>query len=396
MDPRQPLLLAYARTPFGRFGGALRALPAVELGQAAARALLLRAGVAPDEIDSVILGQVYQAGCGMNPARQVAIGIDIPIAVPAMTINQVCGSGLQSVALAAQAIRLGEAELVLAGGIESMSNVPHLLRGLRWGQRFGDSPAVDPLIHDGLRDVFCSCSMARTAQGLANEYSITREAADAFALESQRRYARALETGRFATEIVPVEVAGAKGRASVSADEHPRADATPERLAALAPVEDCTPCITAGNASGLNDGAAMLLVGSAEFARRRGLTPLAALGPVVLRGVEPFRMGIGPAPAIRAILERSGKALGAIDLIEVNEAFAVQLLAVAGELGLDPDRLNVNGGAIAIGHPLGASGARILGTLALELARRDASHGIAAACIGGGMGIAAMIERVAS
>ncbi len=389
MSATNPVILSAARTPFGRFGGVFRDLSAVELGTVAARAALERARIEPDDVDTAVFGQIYQGGAGMNPARQVAMGVGVPNRVPAMTINQVCASGLQAVALAAQAIRLGEAEVALAGGMESMSQVPYVLPDARWGARLGHARQLDTLLHDGLWDAFHDCHMATTAEGLAAEFGITRAAQDEFALQSQRHYAAALAACHFADEIVPVEVSQRR----VTADEHPRPDTTLERLAQLRPVFDGGTTITAGNAAGINDGATALIVASPAWAAQQGHTPLATLRSVAVVGVEPMRMGIGPVPAIRTVLDRTGLTLADVDLLEVNEAFAAQVLTVEAELGWDRAKVNVNGGAIAIGHPLGASGARVLATLIFELTRRDAARGIAALCVGGGMGIAALVER---
>ena len=389
MNATDPVILSAARTPFGRFGGVFRDLPAVELGTVAARAALERARIEPDDVDTAVFGQIYQGGAGMNPARQVAMGVGVPNRVPAMTINQVCASGLQAVALAAQAIRLGEAEVALAGGMESMSQVPYVLPDARWGARLGHARQLDTLLHDGLWDAFHDCHMATTAEGLAAEFGITRAAQDEFALQSQRRYAAALAACHFADEIVLVEVSQRR----VTADEHPRPDTTLERLAQLRPVFNGGTTITAGNAAGINDGATALIVASPAWAAQQGHTPLATLRSVAVVGVEPMRMGIGPVPAIRTVLDRTGLTLADVDLLEVNEAFAAQVLTVEAELGWDRAKVNVNGGAIAIGHPLGASGARVLATLIFELTRRDAARGIAALCVGGGMGIAALVER---
>ncbi|MAG35080.1 MAG: acetyl-CoA C-acyltransferase [Dehalococcoidia bacterium] len=397
MNSTDPVILSAARTPFGRFGGAFCDLSAVELGTVAARAALERAQIAPDDVDTAVFGQIYQGGARMNPARQVAMQTGVPSSVPAMTINQVCASGLQAVALAGQAIRLGDAEVALAGGMESMSQAPYVLPTARWGARLGHGRQVDTLLHDGLWDVFHDCHMASTAEHLAQEYGVTREAQDEFALRSQRRYAAALAACHFADEIVPVEVPQRRGEPRlIATDEHPRPDTTLDRLAQLRPAFDGGSTITAGNAAGINDGAAALIVAAPAWARQRGLTPLATLRAVKVVGVEPMRMGIGPVPAIRAVLAKTGLTLADIDLLEVNEAFAAQVLTVEAELGWDRARVNVNGGAIAIGHPLGASGARVLSTLIFELHRRTADRGIAALCVGGGMGIAALVEREAA
>lgn len=397
MSPEDPVILSVARTPFGRFGGILRDLSAVELGTVAAGAAIERAQISPSDVNSAIFGQIYQSGAGMNPARQVAMHAGVPEDAPAMTINQVCASGLQAVALAGQLIRGGDADVVLAGGIESMSQAPYVLPTARWGARLGHVRQVDTVLDDGLWDVFHDCHMAATAECLAREYGVTREAQDEFALQSQRRHAAGIAAGHFVEEIVPVEVPQTRGgKRRVTADEHPRPDTTLEGLAQLPPAFDGGSTITAGNAAGINDGAAALIVASRAWADKRNVTPLAVLRAVRVLGVEPMRMGIGPVPAIRGVLSKTGLRLADVDLLEVNEAFAAQVLTVEKELGWDRAKVNVNGGAIAIGHPLGASGARVLATLILELKRRNAERGIAALCVGGGMGIAALVDRSSS
>ena len=394
MDERQPVILGAARTPIGKFGGALSALSAPALGVVAAQAALARAGVAPADVEVSILGQVLQGGSGMNPARQVSLRAGVPEAAPAMTVNQVCASGLQSAALAGQYIRLGEIDVALAGGMESMSNAPYVLPNARWGGKLGHGKVVDTLIGDGLWDAFEDCHMANTADTLAQEYGISREAQDEFALQSQQRYAAAAQACRVAAEIAPVAVPQRRGPPrEVSDDEYPRPDSTGEALASLRPAFAGADTITAGNASGINDGAAALIVASAEWAEAHQHQPLATLTAVATTGVAPVRMGIGPAKAIRILLDKTGLTLDDIDLLEINEAFAAQVLAVEAELKWDPARVNVNGGAIAVGHPIGASGARILCTLIHEMQRRNVHRGIAALCAGGGMGIAALVER---
>jgi acetyl-CoA C-acetyltransferase len=388
------VVVGAARTPIGTFGGVFKDVPAAQLGAVAVRAALARAGVEPSAVHEVILGNVLQAGAGMNPARQAAMAAELPVTVPAMTINKVCGSGLKAVALAAQAIYLGDAEIVVAGGMESMTRAPYLLEKARYGYRMGDGKLVDSLIHDGLWCVFSDCHMGITAENVAREYEIGRDQQDRFAAESQARAARAIESGAFDAEIVPVPVPAGKGETQlVSRDEHPRPGTTAERLAALRPAFLGEGTVTAGNASGINDGAAALVLTSARTARDRGLRPLAKIRAYAAAGVEPSVMGLGPIPATRRAIDRAGLALDDLDLYEVNEAFAAQSLAVAHELGLDPERLNVHGGAIALGHPIGASGARILVTLLHELERRDAHLGLATLCIGGGQGFAMIIER---
>ena len=388
------VIVGAARTPIGTFGGAFKDVPAPQLGAIAIRAALERASVAPDTVEEVILGNVLQAGSGMNPARQAALAADMPVSVPAMTINKVCGSGLKAVALAAQAICLGDAEIVVAGGMENMSRAPYLLEKARYGYRMGDGKLIDSMLHDGLWCAFGDCHMGITAENIAREYEIGREQQDRFAAESQIRAARAVESGAFDAEIAPVSVPAGRGETQlVSRDEHPRPGTTAERLAALRPAFLGEGTVTAGNASGINDGAAALVVTSARKARDLGLQPLAAIRAYAAAGVEPRVMGLGPIPATRRALDRAGLTLADLDLYEVNEAFAAQSLAVAHELELDPERLNVHGGAIALGHPIGASGARILVTLLYELARRDARRGLATLCIGGGQGFAMLVER---
>ena len=385
------VIVSAARTPIGRLGGALASLPAARLGQVAVAAALERARVAPEEVDEVVLGQVLTAGAGQNPARQAALFAGLPHAVPAYGVNQVCGSGLRAVALGFQAIRLGEARIVVAGGQESMSQAPHCA-AVRAGAKLGDLALVDTAMRDGLVDAFHGYPMGRTAENLAEKYGIGRVAQDAFAAASQRKAAEADAAGRFRDEIVPVPVPGKK-EAMVDRDEAIRPDTTPETLARLRPVFAENGTVTAGNASGLNDGAAALVLMDGEEAARRGLAPLARIVSWATAGVDPALMGIGPVPAVRLALGRAGWTLDQVDLIEANEAFAVQCCAVGGELGWDPARVNVNGGAIALGHPIGASGARVLATLLHELARRGARRGLATLCIGGGMGIALCVER---
>ena len=396
MNTQQPVILGAARTPIGTFGGAFSELRAPDLGVVAAQAALARADVAADAVQVTLFGQVLQGGSGMNPARQVSIRAGVPEAAPAMTINQVCASGLQSVALAGQYIRLGEIDVALVGGMESMSQAPYVLPGARWGSKLGHAKVVDTLIGDGLWDAFADCHMAHTADTLAREYGISREAQDQYAYESQQRYAAAASACHVTAEVVPVSVPQRRGPPRVvNEDEYPRSDTTVEALSALRPAFRDAANITAGNASGINDGAAALVVASAEWAEAHQRQPLAMLTAVATTGVAPMRMGIGPAKAIRILLEKTGLTLADIDLLEINEAFAAQVLAVEAELNWDRARVNVNGGAIAVGHPIGASGARILVTLIHEMQRRNVRRGIAALCAGGGMGIAALVEREA-
>ena len=394
MSTQHPVILGAARTPIGKFGGAFSELAAPDLGVHAAQAALARADVAAADVQVAILGQVLQGGSGMNPARQVSMRAGVPETTPAMTINQVCASGLQSVALAAQYIRLGEIDVALAGGMESMSNAPYVLPDARWGSKLGHAAVVDTLLGDGLWDAFADCHMANTADTLAQEYGISREAQDEYALQSQQRYAAAARACHVAAEAAPISIPQRRGPPKVIRDdEYPRPDTNAEGLASLRPAFKDVTTITAGNASGINDGAAALIVASAAWAEAQQRQPLATLVAVETTGVAPVRMGIGPAKAIRLLLEKTDLTLDDIDLLEINEAFAAQVLAVEAELKWDRSRVNVNGGAIAVGHPIGASGARILGTLIYEMQRRNVRRGIAALCAGGGMGIAALVER---
>jgi len=389
------VLLGLCRTAIGRFGGALRSLTAADLGAVVVRESVARAGVAGEAVDDVVLGCVLQAGAGMNVARQAAIRGGLPDAVPAMTVNRVCGSGLQAAAQAAQAIRSGDARVVLAGGTESMSNAPHVLGDLRWGHKLGPSAIVDVMLSEGLTCALEQCHMGVTGENVAARYGISRGDQDAFALESQRRAREAITSGRFRDEIVPIVVPQKKGDAvTVDTDEHPRFDSTLAALSALGPAYQSEGTVTAGNASGINDGAAALVVTSAGHARSLGLEPMARLHAVATSGVAPGIMGMGPVPAVRRVLDRAGVALEDLARIELNEAFAAQALAVMRELTLSADRVNVNGGAIALGHPIGASGARILVSLVHELRSTGGGLGLAALCIGGGMGIAAVVEAV--
>lgn len=391
--PEDAVIVAAARTPIGRFGGAFSDLPATALGAIAVRAVIERSGVDPSAIDDVLIGQVLQAGAGQNPARQAAVGAGIPHAVPAMTINQVCGGGQRTLHLAAQAIRLGDADIVVAGGQDSMTRAPHLLPQSRAGFKMGEVTMQDAMLVDGLVDAFNGVHMGVTAERLARKYQITRDEQDRFALGSQQKAATAVAAGRFAEEIVPVEVRLKRDSISVTADEHPRPDTTGEQLATLRPIFDAEGSVTAGNSSGLNDGAAALLVMSARRARALGLEPLARIASYASAGVDPMEMGLGPVPASRAALDKAGWKPAELDLIELNEAFAAQSLAVNRELGLDPERINVNGGAIALGHPLGGSGARLVVTLLHEMQKRDSHKGLATMCIGGGQGVAICLER---
>jgi len=381
------------RTPIGRFGGALAPLTAVDLGVVAARAAMERAHLPPDAVGQVIFGHARTAGCGPNPARQVGYRAGIPAEVPAYAINQACLSGLQAILAAARAVELGEAEIVLAGGMESMSRVPYLLPEARWGTRMGDREIVDAMSRDGFLDPLSGMLMGETAEVLAKHYAISRREQDAYAALSQTRCEDARRQGRFHDEIVPVDVRDGKKTAVVERDEHARDGVTEEALAKLAPVFDASGSVTAGNSSGITDGAAAVLVLSREAAARRGIAPMARIVGWRVVGVAPEMMGIGPVPAVRGVLATAGIAISDVDLVELNEAFAAQVLAVERDLGLDRDRLNVNGGAIALGHPIGCSGARVVVTLLHELARRQARRGLATLCVSGGMGGALLLER---
>jgi len=386
------VITAAKRTPVGSFLGSFATTPAQELGRVAIVAALEQAGVAPDEVNELIFGQVLTAAQGQNPARQSAVKAGIPVDRTAITINQVCGSGLRSVALAAQAIQTGDAAIMVAGGQESMSLSPHA-QMMRAGTKMGPISLVDTMVNDGLMDAFNDYHMGITAENLAEKYQIGRAEQDAFAAASQNKAEAARAAGRFVDEIVPVTVKGRKGDTIVDADEYIRAGATVEAMAALRPAFKKDGSVTAGNASGLNDGAAALVLMTAQEAARRGAPVLGRIASWATCGVDPSIMGIGPAPASRKALEKAGWSIADLDLIEANEAFAAQALSVGKELGWNPDIVNVNGGAIAIGHPIGASGARILTTLLYELARRDGKKGLATLCIGGGMGIAMCVER---
>ncbi|HNW61938.1 MAG TPA: acetyl-CoA C-acetyltransferase [Piscinibacter sp.] len=388
------VIVAAARTAVGKFGGTLASTPAPELGAAVIAELLKRAKLSGDQIGEVILGQVLQAGAGQNPARQSVIKSGLPNHVPAMTINKVCGSGLKAVMLAAQAIRDGDSEIVIAGGQENMSLAPHVLQGSRDGQRMGDWKMIDSMIVDGLWDVYNQYHMGITAENVAKKFGVTREAQDALALASQQKAAAAQDAGKFKDEIVPFSIAQKKGDPIVFAnDEFLNRKTSAEGLAGLRPAFDKAGSVTAGNASGLNDGAAGVVVMSAKLADKLGLTPLGRIASYSSAGLDPATMGMGPVPASQRALQRAGWKAADLDLLEINEAFAAQACAVHQEMGWDTSKVNVNGGAIAIGHPIGASGCRILVTLLHEMQRRNAKKGIASLCIGGGMGVALTIER---
>ena len=387
------VIVSAARTPVGSFNGALSSLPAQELGRIAIVGALARAGVAATDVDEVILGQVLQAGAGQGPARQAAIGAGIPVEAPAWSLNQLCGSGLRAVALAAQQIADGAARVVVAGGQESMSQAPHA-QHLRGGQKMGDLALVDTMIKDGLWDAFHGYHMGQTAENIAARWQITREDQDRFAVTSQNRAEAAQTSGRFADEIVPVTIKGRKGDTLVDQDEFIRHGVTLDAISGLRPAFTKDGTVTAANASGINDGAVALVLMSAADARARGLAPLARIASWAQAGVDPQIMGTGPIPATRKALERAGWSTADLDLVESNEAFAAQALCVVRELGLDPEKVNVNGGAIAIGHPIGASGARILTTLLYQMKRSGAARGLATLCVGGGMGVALCVEQV--
>jgi acetyl-CoA C-acetyltransferase len=388
------VIVAAARTAVGRFGGTLAKTPATELGAAVISALLARSGLAPEQVGEVIMGQVLAAGSGQNPARQALMKAGLPKEVPGLTINAVCGSGLKAVMLAAQAVAWGDSEIVIAGGQENMSASPHILPASRDGQRMGDWKMVDTMIVDGLWDVYNQYHMGITAENVAKAHGITREMQDALALASQQKAAAAQQAGRFKDEIVPFSIAQKKGDPIVFADDeyiNKKTDA--QALAGLRPAFDKAGTVTAGNASGINDGAAAVMVMSAKKAASLGLTPLARIASFGTSGLDPATMGMGPVPASQKALARAGWHAADVDLFELNEAFAAQACAVNQALGLDPAKVNVNGGAIAIGHPIGASGCRVLVTLLHEMQRRDARKGLAALCIGGGMGVSLALER---
>jgi acetyl-CoA C-acetyltransferase len=388
-------LMSACRTPIGGFGGALKDLTAADLGAIVIREAIARAGVRPSEIGDVVMGCVLQAGAGMNVARQAALKAGLPVEVPAETVNRVCGSGLSAVVHAVEALRCGYVDLLVAGGTESMSNAPYLLKGARWGYRMGHGEVIDAMIAEGLTCAIGGCHMGNTAEEIARRFHISREDQDAFAAESQRRADVAIKAGKFAQEIVPVDVPQKKGApVRVIQDEHPRPGSTAEKLAALRPAFAKDGSVTAGNSSGINDGAAALVVASEEGLKKGSARPLARVVSYCTTGVDPAIMGMGPVDAIRKALDRANLRAADLDLIELNEAFAAQSLGVIRELGLDQERINVNGGAIALGHPIGASGARILTSLAYALQDRGGRYGAASLCVGGGMGTAMIIERV--
>jgi acetyl-CoA C-acetyltransferase len=393
IELQDAVIVSAVRTAIGVYGGGLAEVPAVKLGEICIREALKRANVNADEVEEVIMGNVLQAGLGQNPARQAALNAGLPVAVPAMTINKVCGSGLKAVMLAAQAIRLGDADIAVVGGMESMSRAPYLLEKARFGYRMGDGQLVDEMLRDGLIDAFSGVHMGITAENICAEYGVSRQEMDQFALESQQRALQAIEAGRFREEIVPVEVPAKKGSVIFDTDQQPRADTSLEALAKLRPAFKSDGSVTAGNSSGLNDGAAALVVMSRRKAEQKKLKPLATIRSYASAGVEPRIMGMGPVPATRLALEKAALKMADIDLIEANEAFAAQSVAVGKQLGFDRAKLNVNGGAIALGHPIGASGARILVTLLHEMQRRQARYGLATLCIGGGQGVAMIVQH---
>jgi acetyl-CoA C-acetyltransferase len=388
-------ILSACRTPIGSFGGSLKDFSAADLGAIVIREAVARAGIDPSAVGDVCLGSVLQAGAGMNVARQAALKAGLPVSVPAETVNRVCGSGLTAVVHAVEAVAIGYGNVMVAGGAESMTNAPYVLQGARWGYRMGHTQAQDVMILDGLTDAMHGCHMGMTAEEIAARYGITRADQDAFAAESQRRALEAIAAGHFRDEIVAVPVPQKKGDpVSFDRDEYPRSGTTAEKLGGLKPAFKKDGSVTAGNASGLNDGAAALVVSSIEQAAALGKTPVAHVLSYATAGVEPMVMGLGPVPAVRKALDRASLDVADIDLFELNEAFAVQSLAVMAELELDPAKVNVHGGAIALGHPIGASGARVLTTLVHELRRRQARVGVAGLCVGGGMGVAMVVERI--
>lgn len=388
------VIVAAVRTPIGSFGGSLKDISAVDLGSLVIKNAIERAGLEPEQVDEVIMGNVLGAGLGQNVARQMSVHAGMPVTVPAFTINKVCGSGLKAVQLAAQAVLCGDAEVVVAGGAENMSQAPYILPNQRWGSRMGNATVVDTMLRDGLTDGFEDYHMGITAENVAEQYGITREDQDSFALQSQKRAVAAVEAGRFKEEIVPVEIPQRRGEPLVfDADEFPRKDVSLEGLSKLRPAFQKDGSVTAGNSSGINDGAAVVVVMSAEKAKELGVPVLATIKSYASVGLDPKVMGCGPIYASRKALEKAGLTVADLDLVESNEAFAAQACAVAKELNLDLEKVNVNGGAISLGHPIGASGCRILVTLLHEMQKRDAKRGLATLCIGGGMGTALIVER---
>lgn len=391
---KEAVIVAAVRTAIGSFGGSLKDLSAVDLGVAVVKGALDKIGLAPEAVDELILGNVLGAGLGQNVARQVALKAGLPVTSSAMTINKVCGSGLKAVQLAAQAIRLGDADIVIAGGTESMSQAPYVLPDQRWGSRLGNTQMVDTLLKDGLTDAFDQTHMGITAENVAEQYQISRETQDAFALRSQEKALAAIAAGRFKDEIIPLTIPQRRGEPIIfDQDEHPRANLTMESLSKLRPAFKTDGTVTAGNASGINDGAAVVVVMSRDKAEELGLSILASIAAYANAGLDPKLMGCGPIAASQKALDKAGWTVADLDLVEGNEAFAAQACAVNQALGINPDIVNVNGGAIALGHPIGASGARVLVTLLHEMEKRDAKRGLATLCIGGGMGTALLVER---
>jgi len=391
---RKAVIVSAARTPIGSFGGVLSSLSAVDLGVIAAKEAIKRAGIEPSQIEEVYFGNVLGAGLGQNVARQVTLGAGVPIEIPALTINMVCGSGLRAVSMAAQFVESGQCDVILCGGCESMTNAPYLLPKARWGQRMGDGSITDYMINDGLWDIFNGYHMGVTAENVAEQWGITREEQDRIAVQSQNRAEEAQKSGRFADEIVPVVIPQKKGEPIViDQDEFPRHGSTVEKMAKLKPAFKKDGTVTAGNASGINDGAAALIIMSKEKADELGLKYLCEVAGYGSAGVDPSIMGVGPIPASKKALAKAGWTVADLDLVEANEAFAAQAGAVIKELGLNEEKTNVNGGAIALGHPIGASGARILISLIYEMQKRDAKKGLATLCIGGGMGTAMLVQR---
>lgn len=391
---KEVVIASAVRTAVGKFGGTLKDVPAAELGAIVIKEALARAKVKPELVDEVIMGNVIQAGLGQNVTRQALIKAGLPEGIPGFTLNKVCGSGLRAVSLAAQMIKAGDADIIVAGGMENMSAAPYVMPTARWGQRMGDGKIVDTMVYDALTDAFEGYHMGVTAENIAEKWGLTREMQDEFSAASQQKAEAAIEAGKFKDEIVPVVIKGRKGDVVFDKDEFPRYGTTAESLGKLKPAFRKDGTVTAGNASGINDGAAAIVVMSAEKAAELGIKPMAKIVSYGSKGLDPAIMGYGPFHATKKALEASGLTIGDIDLVEANEAFAAQSLAVAKDLNFDMDKVNVNGGAIAIGHPVGASGARILTTLLYEMQRRDARRGLATLCIGGGMGTALIIERI--
>ncbi len=391
---REVVIASAVRTAIGSFGGSLKDVPAAELGALVIKEAINRAGIKPELVNEVLMGNVIQAGLGQNVARQCAVKAGLPVEVPAMTINMVCGSGLRTVSLAAQLIKTGDVDVIVAGGTESMSGAPYVLKGARWGQRMGDGKLVDTMINDALTDAFNNYHMGITAENIAEQWNISREEQDAFSVNSQNKAEAAIKAGRFKDEIVKVEIPQRKGDPIIfDTDEFPRFGATLQGLSKLRPAFKKDGTVTAGNASGINDGAAAFVIMSADKAKELGIKPLAKIVSYGSKGLEPSIMGYGPFHATKAALEVANMSVEDLDLIEANEAFAAQSIAVAKDLNFDMDKVNVNGGAIALGHPVGASGARILVSLLYEMEKRDAKKGLATLCIGGGMGTALVVER---